>query len=135
MSLKRQRADSIRDDIVRKSKDIVDNYCIPGPKSRYNLSQLMFLDKNAIKKISKDIESFVDSVLELSDREVGILDDWKMDQLCPSELTKNQYCHMGSKKNPTRCEEMIGFDEPKRLFPQMYHILQDYGFFYIYLGV
>ena len=123
MSLKRTRGDIIRQDIIDKSKDILTRYCIPSPQSTYNLSQLMFLDKTPIKSISNDIESFVDSILELSDSTLGILDEWDMKNMCPHGLTKNQYCHLGSKKNPIKCVEMIDFDDTKRLIPQMLSLI------------
>lgn len=135
MSSKRKRSDAIRADIVAKSTDILSRYCLPSEQSKFNLSQLLFLDKTAIKKISRDIESFIDSIMELADGNMDILDEWNMFDMCPHGLTKNQYCHLGSKKHPIKCLEMIEYDDMKRLIPQMYHILQDYGFFYIYLGV
>ena len=78
-------------------------------------------DKDYIEMLSEKFEIYIDKLSEYANKIKN----------CPSDSEK--YC-----KNDDKCRYIPGYsnNEPKKRFsPQLYHILQDYGFFWNYLGI
>ena len=86
-------------------------------------------DKDYIEMLSEKFEIYIDKLSEYAIYKYEDIPN-KIKN-CPSDSEK--YC-----KNDDKCRYIPGYsnNEPKKRFsPQLYHILQDYGFFWNYLGI
>lgn len=121
---------------MESAKSLVENYCVMSDRSQDNFADMKNLKKRNLKKVASLIEIFIDNLLKMAEMD-----------FCPMP-----FCHMekeeevngrnGRKRKYTtglKCETPFHFkgdDQwPKRFIPQMYHILQDYGLFFVYLDI
>lgn len=129
--------------VLQKSNKLLIDYCTFNGHSDINMDYLKRLSKKKIKNMSTDIEDFITSILELAEQNI---ENFDFVTFCPPTDEPKPYCHMQSDKRtrrghqkPLRCVIPFHFNSndqwPKGFIPQIYHILQDYGLFYIYLGV
>ena len=97
-------------------------------------------NSNYIERLSDEIDDYIDSLVQTNYEkktdllQLGML-EIKRDLVC-TDLMKKQCDLESNMLNDKGCVRLPGYyekEDPKQFIPQLYHILQDYGFFYHYL--
>ena len=101
-----------------------------------------------IESLSNEIDAYIDSLVQTNYKEKGTdykekgtdllefsMSEIERDIMCTE--TMNNQCNLEKNINMINdkaCVRLPGYyDKSKQFIPQLYHILQDYGFFYHYL--
>lgn len=142
---------SVTPSIVTKANDLYIRYCKPVEDSkaeggRYHL--LNQFDSGAEREAYDLIKSFVDEILEVTESEIigyNLKDRTGpvyTDAICPpgdNELICRKFTGDTDRRGrPVKdlCEPLlVNGDRLKTFIPQVYHILQDHGFFHGLLGL
>ena len=144
----REEKRQIIKNVMESAKALVNDYCVLSGGSEPNFLGMRNLNKKKLKKAVSLIEKFADNLLVMAEMDT---DNFDFQFFCPKEEPMS-FCHMekeeevsginGRKRKYTtglKCETPFHFkgdDQwPKRFIPQMYHILQDYGLFFVYLDI
>ena len=93
-----------------------------------------------IEELTREIDDYVDTLVKTNYNQIIDLLEFDMgeigrDIVC-TPLMKQQCDHESNMLNDRGCIRIPGYYEaenPKQFIPQLYHILQDYRFFYEYL--
>ena len=106
---KRQATRQYRKNVMDSASILVRDYCIESRLSENNFENIKNLNKKTIKKISRQIETFIDNILKMAEMELETF-DFKL--FCPGEEPR-EFCHMekeetiegrnGRKRTRTTC--------------------------------
>ena len=118
--------------VLGKMKTRLYNKICAGEGPNIFYSSMMSHDERYIKSLTSEIEEYID----LLSQTMNVVDNtWDQSHMGRQGSCAKYIDHCFSDK---LCRKIPGFrtDENKRGFiPQMYHILQDYGFFAGYIGI
>lgn len=107
------------------SKLLYDNVCLQSEEFQQKMGKK---DPEYIKLLSERIDAFTNKLV--CDATSGRFSSWLIDFAFQCKQLKDTHCHTGNK-----CQVLPGWYKDKKAFlPHLYHILQDYGFFWDYIG-